>query len=72
MLSTFRIYLFKFTHIHKTHFYIRSTVPLFLSSAAIGVQLADASFPETDFEVVRGNTNVKWARIAPYPLFDIG
>ena len=38
------------------------------SSAAISVQLADASFPETDFEVVRGNTNVKWARIAPYPF----
>lgn len=34
-------------------------------STAIGVQLADASFPETDFEVVRGNTNVKWSRIAP-------
>ena len=53
-----------------THDVLWKPASFSLSSAAINVQLADASFPETDFEVVRGNTNVKWSRIAPYPFYD--
>ncbi|XP_067665702.1 translocon-associated protein subunit beta-like [Haliotis asinina] len=34
-------------------------------SAALGVQLKDDSFPEADFEVVNGNLQVQWDRIAP-------
>jgi len=34
-------------------------------SAALDVELSDASFPEGDFEPVRGQLNVKWPRIAP-------
>merc|ERR1711976_172987 len=34
-------------------------------SAALDVELSDAGFPKTDFDVVRGNLNVKWPRIAP-------
>ena len=35
------------------------------NSTAHQVELNDASFPESDFEVVRGFLNVKWPRIAP-------
>lgn len=35
------------------------------ASAAINVQLTDNSFPDSDFSVVRGNLDVKWARISP-------
>uniref|UniRef100_K1QZ50 RNA-dependent RNA polymerase n=2 Tax=Magallana gigas TaxID=29159 RepID=K1QZ50_MAGGI len=34
-------------------------------SAALDVNLKEESFPEQDFEVVKGNLNVKWERIAP-------
>ncbi|XP_033750117.1 translocon-associated protein subunit beta-like [Pecten maximus] len=34
-------------------------------SAALDVNLKDDGFPEADFEVVRGNLNVRWERIAP-------
>ena len=37
-------------------------------SAALDVNLKEEGFPEQDFEVVKGNLNVKWERIAPYPL----
>lgn len=37
-------------------------------SAALDVALQDEGFPEADFEVVRGNLEVKWDRIAPYPF----
>ena len=37
-------------------------------SAALDVKLKEEGFPEQDFEVVKGNLNVKWERIAPYPL----
>ncbi|CAH1796851.1 unnamed protein product [Owenia fusiformis] len=35
------------------------------ASAALNVQLADYSFPEGDFEVVRGFLNAQWERLAP-------
>ena len=37
-------------------------------SAALDVNLKEEGFPEQDFQVVKGNLNVKWERIAPYPL----
>lgn len=40
-----------------------------LSSAALDVELSDDSFPPEDFGIVSGMLNVKWDRIAPYPLF---
>lgn len=42
-------------------------LPLF-SSAALDVELSDDSFPPEDFGIVSGMLNVKWDRIAPYPL----
>ncbi|XP_039705744.1 translocon-associated protein subunit beta [Pteropus medius] len=39
-----------------------------LSSAALDVELSDDSFPPEDFGIVSGMLNVKWDRIAPYPL----
>ncbi|XP_038167160.1 translocon-associated protein subunit beta isoform X2 [Arvicola amphibius] len=39
------------------------------SSAALDVELSDDSFPPEDFGIVSGMLNVKWDRIAPYPLF---
>lgn len=48
------------------------TLPtLFISSvfsAALDVELSDDSFPPEDFGIVSGMLNVKWDRIAPYPL----
>lgn len=41
---------------------------IIIFSAALDVNLKEESFPEQDFEVVKGNLNVKWERIAPYPL----
>lgn len=41
---------------------------MYICSAAVGVTLKDSGFPENDFEVVRGNLEVRWERIAPYPL----
>lgn len=41
---------------------------LFLSSAALEVELSDDSFPPEDFGIVSGMLNVKWDRIAPYPF----
>ncbi|TKC38687.1 hypothetical protein EI555_016789, partial [Monodon monoceros] len=38
------------------------------SSAALDVELSDDSFPPEDFGIVSGMLNVKWDRIAPYPL----
>ncbi|XP_015685213.1 translocon-associated protein subunit beta [Protobothrops mucrosquamatus] len=38
------------------------------SSAALEVELSDDSFPPGDFGIVSGMLNVKWDRIAPYPL----
>ncbi|XP_052101789.1 translocon-associated protein subunit beta-like [Mytilus californianus] len=35
------------------------------ASAALDVSLRDDGFPEADFEVIRGNLEVKWDRIAP-------
>lgn len=37
-------------------------------SAALDVELSDDSFPPEDFGIVSGMLNVKWDRIAPYPL----
>lgn len=37
-------------------------------SAALEVELSDDSFPPEDFGIVSGMLNVKWERIAPYPL----
>ncbi|KAL8577186.1 SWI/SNF and RSC complex subunit Ssr2 [Nucella lapillus] len=34
-------------------------------SSALDVQLKDDSFPEADFDVVRGNLQAAWERIAP-------
>lgn len=34
-------------------------------SAGLEVRLTDASFPSSDFEIVRGNLDVTWNRIAP-------
>lgn len=36
-------------------------------SSALDIRLKDDSFPEADFEIARGNLNVIWERIAPYP-----
>lgn len=38
---------------------------LIFSSAARDVQLVDASFPDSDFEIVRGSLEATWSRIAP-------
>lgn len=32
------------------------------------MELSDDSFPPEDFGIVSGMLNVKWDRIAPYPL----
>ena len=37
-------------------------------SAALNVELEDASFPLTDFEVVAGSLKAKWSRIGAYPF----
>ena len=34
----------------------------------LDVELSDDSFPPEDFGIVSGMLNVKWDRIAPYPL----
>lgn len=36
-----------------------------ISSAAREVSLTDASFPESDFEVIQGSLEVNWNRLAP-------
>jgi hypothetical protein len=41
---------------------------LFVFSSALDVKLKDDSFPDGDFEVVRGNLKVFWDRLAPYPF----
>ena len=38
---------------------------LFIFSAALDVQMSDASFTEQFFEVVSGGLHAKWNRIAP-------
>ena len=47
-----------FVHIFLHHYF-------YLYSSALNVQLSDSSFPESDFEVVHGNLNVQWSRLAP-------
>lgn len=42
---------------------------LFVFSSALDVKLKDDSFPDGDFEVVRGNLKVFWDRLAPYPFW---
>ena len=41
---------------------------VYLYSVALEVELSDDSFPPEDFGIVSGMLNVKWDRIAPYPL----
>lgn len=41
---------------------------IFFYSVALEVELSDDSFPPEDFGIVSGMLNVKWDRIAPYPL----
>ena len=40
---------------------------LLFHSSALDARLKDDSFPEGDFDVMRGNLRVTWERIAPYP-----
>jgi len=56
---------------HMNNIFLFSTNSITISlcfSAAQNVQLKDESFPETDFEVVAGNLDAFWERIAPYPF----